>query len=332
MKVAFFDTHHFERPLFEKWNARTPQEITFFEHRLTEQTAASAAGFSVVCCFANDRLNENVLKTLSQEGVKLIALRSAGFNHVDLKVAAQLGLRVVRVPAYSPYSVAEHAVALIQALNRKICRASARVHDLNFSLDGLVGFDLHGKTVGVIGAGRIGTAMIRIMTGFGCEVLVFDLKPPSDLQNLPNVHFVSLPEIYRRSDVISLHVPLTESTRHLVDGPAFASMKNGVMLINTSRGALVDAKALIEALKVGKVGAAGLDVYEEEEGIFFNDLSDQVLKDDVLARLLTFPNVLITAHQAFLTHEALSNIAETTMQNIADFEQGKTLVNEVRLT
>lgn len=330
MKVAIFDTHRFERPIFEKTNERFGHDLVFLEHRLTEQTARSAEGFQVICPFVNDRLNRTVLTSLHQGGTRLLALRSAGFNHVDLAAAKELGLRVVRVPAYSPYAVAEHAVTLILALNRKICRASARTHELNFSLDGLVGFDLHGKTAGVVGTGRIGVAFAKIMLGFGCKVIAHDMVPNPWLASLPGVQYGSLQEVLRESHMLSLHVPLTPQTRHILNAETLAQMKAGAMLINTGRGGLVDTKALIAALKSGHVGAAGLDVYEEEEGIFFQDLSEGVLADDVLARLLTFPNVLVTAHQAFLTKEALSGIAETTLKNIADFVAGRVLENEVR--
>lgn len=329
MKVAVFDTHRFERATLEAANKNAGHELVFFEHRLTEETVASAAGFSAVCCFANDRLNRRVLEGLAKNGVRFVALRSAGFNHVDLSAAAEFGVKVARVPAYSPYAVAEHAVTLILALNRKICRASARVHELNFSLDGLVGFDLHGKTVGIVGTGRIGAAMARIMAGFGMTVLTFDIGPNPELHSIPQIRSVSLPELLAASDIVSLHVPLTPQTKHLIDDKALALMKPGVMLINTGRGGLVDTQALVRALKTGHVGAAGLDVYEEEEAIFFRDLSETILEDDVLARLMTFPNVLITAHQAFLTHEALDNIAATTMGNLSEFEEGRPLSNEV---
>lgn len=330
MKVAVFDTHRFEQPLFEELRPRFSHQITFLETRLTEETALLARGFPAICCFANDRVNSKVLHLLKELGVKLIALRSAGFNHVDIPVAESLGIKVVRVPAYSPYAVAEHAVALILALNRKICKASSRVHELNFSLDGLVGFDLHGKTVGVVGTGRIGSVMTNIMKGFGCEVIAYDLNPNPELLKA-GIRYVTFLELCRRSEIISLHLPLMPATRHLIDSEALAQMKKGVMLVNTGRGALIDTRALVDALKTGHVGAAGLDVYEEEENIFFHDLSEKVLQDDVLARLLTFPNVLITAHQAFLTHEALHNIVETTLQNIEDFEKGLALKNEVRI-
>lgn len=331
MKVAVFDAHGFERVPLTEINRRFGYELVFFEPRLTPETATLARGFSVVCSFANDRVNAQTLKTLQSEGVQLIALRSAGFNHVDLVEAARLGIKVVRVPAYSPYSVAEHAVCLILALNRKIHRAYARVRELNFSLDGLVGFDLHGKTVGVIGTGRIGAVFSRIMAGFGCRVLVYDLEPNPELASVAGVSYVDLSTIIETSDIVSLHVPLTPETRHVIDQKALARMKKGVMLINTGRGALIEAHALVASLKCGHVGSAGLDVYEEEENVFFQDLSGQILQDDILARLLTFPNVLITSHQAFLTREALHNIAETTLENIRDFEMKRPLKNEVKL-
>ncbi len=263
-------------------------------------------------------------------GVRLIALRSAGYNHVDLDAAARLGLSVVRVPAYSPHAVAEHAAALILTLNRRTHRAYNRVREANFSLDGLVGFDLHGKTVGVIGTGRIGAVMLRIMHGFGCRLLAHDVKEDVALTKEIPVRYVTLQELFGESDIVSLHVPLTPDTRHLIDAEALRRMKHGVVLVNTGRGALIDTRALIDALKRGQIGAAGLDVYEEEEGIFFKDLSEQVLQDDVLARLLTFPNTLITSHQGFLTREALANIAETTLANVRAFEHGEQLVNAVR--
>jgi D-lactate dehydrogenase len=259
-----------------------------------------------------------------------LALRSAGFNHVDLPEAAALGMRVVRVPEYSPYAVAELAVALILSLNRKIHRAYQRVRDANFSLEGLVGFDLHGKTFGVIGTGKIGAVAARIMHGFGCRLLGYDVQRNEELARTTGLQYVEFDELYAASDIISLHVPLLPSTRHLINTHAIALMKPTVMLINTGRGALVDTRALIEALKHGRVGAAGLDVYEEEEGVYFQDLSDQVLRDDVLARLLTFPNVLVTAHQGFLTREALANIAETTLASLDAFERGAPLQHEVR--
>lgn len=329
MKISFFNAHRYEREAFEAANATFGHEIQYFEPRLTAQTASLAAGSRAVCSFVSDRVDRPALEELRQVGVELIALRCAGYNHVDLESAAELGLPVVRVPEYSPYAVAEHAVALILSLNRKIYRAHARVREGNFALEGLVGSDLHGKTVGVVGTGKIGSVFARIMHGFGCRILAYDLYPSETLQKDLGAQYVSLEELYGESDIISLNVPLTPDTHHVINADSLSRMKRGVMLINTGRGALIDTKALIAALKTGHVGAAGLDVYEEEEGIFFADLSGEVLQDDVLARLMTFPNVLITAHQGFLTREALANIASTTLGNVSAFEQGKPLENEV---
>jgi D-lactate dehydrogenase len=330
MKIAFFDTHAFDRRAFEIANHHHDHLITFLEPKLGRETASLARGFEAVCAFVNDRLDRETLMTLKEGGVRIIALRSAGFNNVDLATAKELDVTVVRVPEYSPYAVAEHVVALIQTLNRKIHRAFNRVREGNFSLNGLVGFDLHGKTVGILGVGKIGKVLARIMTGFGCEVLLFDKFP--DIAFAESIHgrYTQLGEIFAKCDIISLNLPLTKDTRYLIDQKAISSMKRGVMIINTGRGALIDTKALIEALKSGAVGGAGLDVYEEEEKIFFQDLSDEILSDDTLARLLTFPNVLITGHQAFLTHEALANIAETTLNSLRSFERGEKLFTEVR--
>lgn len=327
MKVAVFDIHKFERPYFDELGKGF--EFTFFELRLTEHTVHLAEGFRAISIFAHDDLNKRVLDRLREGGTEFVALRSAGFNQVDIGRAAELGIKVARVPEYSPYAIAEHATALILALDRKIVRAVARVREFNFSLDGLVGFDLHGKTVGIVGAGRIGAAFARIMTGFGCHVLAHDPTVRADLLEL-GVSYVGLNDLLARSDVVSLHVPLTPASRHLIDAGAIGRMKTGAMLINSGRGALIDAKALIDALKSGKIGAAGLDVYEEEDQCFYRDLSGSVLQDDVLARLMTFPNVIITSHQAFLTEEALHNIMETTMLNLGQFERGVSLTNEVR--
>lgn len=329
MKIAMFDTHDYERESFDRANAGFGHDLSFFEPRLIQDTASLARGHDVVCSFVNDRVDAATLQLLRDEGARLIALRSAGYNHVDLRAATRLGLPVVRVPEYSPYAVAEHAVALVLALNRKIHRAYARVREWNFSLDGLVGFDLHGKTVGIVGTGRIGQVAARIFHGFGCRILAFDSNPDAVLVSELGVHYVDLPAIYRESDIISLHVPLTPATHHIIDEAALAAMKRGAMLINTGRGALIESRCLIDALKRGQLGGAGLDVYEEEEGVFFRDLSNRVLQDDILARLLTFPNVLITSHQGFLTHEALANIAQTTLENVAMFERGDPLENEV---
>jgi len=329
MKIAFFDSHKFERDIFESENKKHGHEIVYFEGRLNSQSVDLAKGFDVVCSFVNDRLDGAVLERLKSLNIRLIALRSAGFNHVDLKAATALALPVVRVPEYSPHAVAEHAVALLLTLNRKIHRAYLRVRELNFNIEGLVGFDLYGKTVGVIGTGRIGKVFVKIMNGFGCRVIAYDIQPDQELEQSGQAEYVSLEKIYRESDVISLHVPLTPETKHLIDVAAFEAMKPMVLLINTSRGALIETRALVEALKKHKIGGAGLDVYEEEEGVFFHDFSDEGVDDDLLARLLTFPNVVITSHQAFLTKEALRNIAQTTLENISDFQSGKALRNQV---
>lgn len=329
MKVAFYDTHKFERPYFEKLNHEFKHDISFLEPRLIPETASLAKGAECVCAFVNDKLNSEVLKELHKAGVKLIALRSAGFNHIDLNVAHELGLKVVRVPEYSPYAIAEHAVALILTLNRKTHKAYNRVKEENFSLNGLVGFDLNKKKVGVVGTGRIGKVFAKIMTGFGCEVLLYDKYPDPYFASTINARYVTFEEILSFSDIISLHVPLNLETKYLINESTIKSMKTGVMIINTGRGKLIDTKALVNGLKKNKIGFAGLDVYEEEEGIFFEDLSETGIKDDCLARLLTFPNVLITSHQAFLTEDAIQNIAHTTLSNISEFESRKKLTNEV---
>ncbi len=329
MKVAFFSTHEFEKEFFITRNLEYSMELKFFDLSLNSQTAPLAKGFPAVCCFVSDQIDEASLKILAENGVRLVALRSAGYNNVDLAAAERLGILVVRVPGYSPHAVAEHAVALLLCLNRKIHKAYARVRDLNFSLDGFVGFDLRGKTVGVIGTGRIGSVFAHIMKGFSCELIAYDKIPDQSLQEKELLRYVALNELYQNSDIISLHLPLSTESHHLIDQAAFARMKPGVVLINTSRGALIDSPALVQVLKSGHLGGAALDVYEEEEGIFFKDLSDQVLRDDILARLLTFPNVLLTSHQGFLTKEALSEIARVTLQNISDFREGRNSPNEV---
>lgn len=329
MRIALFDTHRYEREAFEAANTHARHALTFLEPRCTYETASLAQGREAVCSFVNDKLDAPALRTLVDAGARVIALRSAGYNHVDLAAASRLGIPVVRVPEYSPYAVAEHAVALVLTLNRKIHRAYARVREWNFSLDGLVGFDLHGKTVGLIGTGRIGRVAGRIFHGFGCEVLAFDLQPDPVFASEAGVRYVKLAELYREAHVVSLHVPLTPATHHIVDAKALKATRPGALLINTGRGALIDSRALIGALKSEHLGGAGLDVYEEEEGVFFQDLSNRVLQDDVLARLLTFPNVIITSHQGFLTREALANIARVTLDNISAFERGESLVNQV---
>ena len=329
MKIAVFDTHRYDREALEMANRAYQFTFSFFDVRLREDTVALAQGHEAVCVFVNDQLTRPVLAALKEQGVRLIALRCAGFNNVDLKAAKEFGLPVVRVPEYSPYAVAEHAVALLLTLNRKIHKAHNRVREGNFSLEGLVGFDLKGKTVGIVGTGKIGRVFAGIMKGFGCRLLAFDVRQDEALVAETGVEYVPMERLFAESDIISLHVPLMPQTYHLVNEAALALMKPGVVLINTSRGALVDASALIQALKQGRIGAAGLDVYEEEAGVFFEDLSGLVLQDDVLARLLTFPNVIITSHQAFLTKEALGNIAETTLGNVAEFRGGKEMPNRV---
>jgi len=320
MHVTFYDTKSYDREFFTA-QAAGGLDLLFHEFRLNAANAASAEG-EAVCVFVNDLLDRPCLKILAARGVKLAALRCAGFNNVDLAAARELGIQVVRVPAYSPNAVAEHAVALLLTLNRKIHRAYNRVRELNFSLGGLVGFDLHGKTIGIVGTGNIGRVAAKIFRGFGCEVLASDPFPDTGWSSAEGVSYVELDELFERSDVISLHLPLTPATHHLLNAKSIARMKRGAYLINTSRGKLVDTAAAIRALKSGHLGGLALDVYEEEEGVFFEDHSAAILQDDVLSRLLTFPNVLITSHQAFLTKEALSSIAETTLDSIRRFAAG----------
>ena len=328
MKTAVFSTHEFERPYLNHANGKK-HDLNYYEARLTEKTVTLAKGHSAICLFTGDDASASIVKKLNEFGVKLIALRSAGYNHVNIKKANELGVVVARVPEYSPYAIAEHAVALILTLNRKIVRAHNRVRDMNFSLNGLTGFDLNGKTVGVIGTGKIGQVLIKILHGFGCKIFAYDLKEDKELKEMYGVCFTDCQTLCSESDIISLHVPLTTETRHIIDAKQIGHMKKGVMLINTSRGALVDTKAVIEGLKSRKIGYFGIDVYEEEEGLFFEDHSEDILQDDVIARLMTFPNVLITSHQAFLTDTALTNIAETTIYNLDCFEKGTVSGNEI---
>ncbi len=321
MKVAVFSSHSFEQPFLEQTNQTYGHELHFFEARLTSQTAVLAAGYPAISCFTTDELPEAVLSSLARDGTRLISLRSAGFNQVDIKAAKRLGLTVTRVPAYSPYAVAEFAVGLILMLNRKLHRAYARVREQNFSLQGLLGFDLHGRTVGIIGTGRIGTVFAQIMHGFGCRLLALDMTPNQTCQQL-GVNYVTSSALYQQADIISLHCPLNENSYHLINEEALTQMKQGVMLINTGRGALMDTQAIIRALKSGKVGYLGIDVYEQEEALFFQDLTETIIQDDVFARLQTFPNVVITGHQGFFTREALTHIAEGALKNITAFEEG----------
>ncbi|KJK00610.1 2-hydroxyacid dehydrogenase [Pseudomonas sp. 21] len=321
MRIILFSNQTYDRDSFLAANHGHGFELHFQQTQLRLDTVALAMGFEVVCPFVNDDLSRPVLEHLAAGGTKLIALRSAGYNHVDLAAAHMLGLAVVRVPAYSPHAVAEHGVGLVLALCRHLHRAYNRTREGDFSLHGLTGFDLHGRTVGIIGSGQIGEVFARIMSGFGCHILAYDPYPNHAIETLGG-RFVELDELLAQSDIISLHCPLNEATRHLINADSLERMKRGAMLINTGRGALVDTPALIEALKSGQLGYLGLDVYEEEADIFFADRSDQPLQDDVLARLLTFPNVIITAHQAFLTREALAGIAQTTLANIAAWQAG----------
>jgi D-lactate dehydrogenase len=322
VKVAVFSTRPYDREHLEAANRDYGHEITFYEPHLEPHTAVLARGFPCVCPFVNDRLDREMLALLADGGTRHLALRSAGFNHVDLEAAAALRLTVSRVPAYSPHAVAEHAVGLILTLNRKLHRAYQRVREANFSLNGLCGFDLYGRTVGVVGTGQIGAVLARIMAGFGCRVLAHDLKADPDCLER-GVRYVPLDDLFRESDIVSLHCPLTPATHHLVNAERLERMKPGAMLINTSRGGLIDTPAVVRALKSGRLGHLGMDVYEEEDGLFFEDLSLTVVQDDVFMRLLTFPNVVITAHQGFFTEEALRNIARTTLANVTAFETGR---------
>lgn len=328
MNIAFFSSKSYDRSYFNKQIKNSPHKITYFEDQLTAKTATLVKGFTAVCVFVNNTVDEPLLEKISEFGVKAVALRSAGFNHVDIEAAEKHGIQVFRVPAYSPEAVAEHTVALILTLNRKTHKAYNRVRENNFSLDGLTGFNLHGKTVGVIGTGTIGTALCRILNGFGCNLIAFDPNENEDVKELSG-EYVKLDELFRRSDIISLHCPLIPQTRHMINSESVEKMKKGVMLINTSRGALIDTQAVIDGLKKRQIGFLGIDVYEQEDNLFFEDLSEEVIQDDEIARLLGFPNTLITGHQAFLTAEALEQITETTLQNLTDYENGKDVENEV---
>ncbi|MFJ3118577.1 2-hydroxyacid dehydrogenase [Pseudomonas protegens] len=322
MRTILFSSQNYDRESFLGAQLPAGIELQFQAARLSLDTAALAERHEVVCAFINDDLSAPVLELLAAGGTRLIALRSAGYNHVDLSAAQRLGLDVVRVPAYSPHAVAEHAVALILALNRRLHRAYNRTREGDFTLHGLTGFDLVGKTVGIVGTGQIGATFARIMAGFGCQLLAYDPFPNPAVEAL-GARYLDLPELLAQSQIISLHCPLTEDSRYLINQQSLAHMQPGAMLINTGRGGLVDTPALIEALKSGQLGYLGLDVYEEEAQLFFEDRSDLPLQDDVLARLLTFPNVIVTAHQAFLTREALAAIAETTLHNIASWAAGQ---------
>ena len=323
MKIAFFDAKPYDKPSFDRFGAENGIKFKYFETKLNEDTVDLANGYDGVCVFVNDTVNANVIDRLCEMGVRAITLRCAGFNNVDMKHAYGK-IHVMRVPAYSPYAVAEHTMALLLTSIRRIHKAYIRTRDFNFSLNGMTGFDLHGKTIGVIGTGRIGRVFINICRGFGMKVLAYDKFPSSDLDNGDTVRYVSMDDLLTNSDIISLHCPLAEDTYHLINEDALAKCKRGVVILNTSRGALVDAEALLAGIKSRKVGAACLDVYEEESEFFFEDFSGHILDDDILARLISMPNVIVSSHQAFLTEEALSNIAETTVRNLITlFETGQ---------
>jgi D-lactate dehydrogenase len=322
MKTAVFSTKSYDKEFFEKANTDHTHEFVYFESSLKDKTVQLAEGFDAVCVFVNDTLSKEVIESLAKIGVKLIVLRCAGFNNVDIEAACKNSIKVLRVPAYSPTSVAEHAVALILTLNRKTHKAYNRVREGNFSIERLTGFELSGKTVGIIGTGRIGSAFARIMNGFGCSILAYDKHQHKTLEDM-GVCYCSLNELFKHSDIISLHCPLTPETHHLINKESLSLMKKGVMLINTSRGKLIDTEAIIKSLKDGQLGYFGADVYEQEENLFFKDLSEIIILDDKISRLMTFPNVLFTAHQAFFTDVALSEIAQTTLQNLSDFEKGE---------
>lgn len=330
MKVAFFSTKPYDRRFFDLANQRFGHDITYFETRLTRQTVKLAEGFECACAFVNDQLDASVLIALAAQNTRLIAMRCAGFNNVDIHSAKELGISVVRVPAYSPYAVAEHTVGLMLALNRKVYWAHSRVREGNFSLDGLLGFDMRGRTAGIIGTGKIGECVVRILNGFGCRIIAYDKSTNPACVEL-GVEYVGLDELLARADIVTLHCPLFKETHHLINNDAIARMKKNVMIINTSRGALIDTRAAIEGLKSEKIGYLGIDVYEEEEDLFFEDKTFEIRTDDVFARLTTFPNVVITGHQAYFTQEAVAAIATTTLENITAYENGGELVNAVKI-
>lgn len=327
MKIACFSTKSYDKEYLSKAIV-APHSIVFFEESLNPNTVGLLTGFDGICVFVNDKLDNNLLQQIASAGIKAIFLRCAGFNNVVISTATSLGIKVYRVPAYSPYAVAEHAVALVLTLNRKTHKAYNRVKEYNFSIERLHGFDVHGKTVGVIGAGTIGLVFAKIMLGFGCKVIAFDPTESDDAKQL-GIQYVALEDVLKQADILSLHCPLNQHTRHMISTKEFSIMKHGAMLINTSRGALIDTKEAIEALKTGALGYLGIDVYEEEEKLFFHDFSESIISDDILMRLMTFPNVLITSHQAFFTHEALTQIAETTYQNMLDFTHGTSSTNQL---
>lgn len=329
MRIAFYDTRTYDKAAFCMQNKNFRYTIDFFDFRLNEKTALASKDYDAVCAFVNDNLDSKVINVLMSNGVKLILLRSAGFNNVDLTAAKEAGIAVLRVPAYSPYSVAEHAAALLLTLTRKIPQAYLRTRSGNFTLDGLTGRNLHGLTAGILGTGKIGRVMAEILAGFGMNIVLYDAYPDKDWAASNGFSYLPLIDFFKQSDVISLHCPLTNSTKHIINENSLKLIKHDAVIINTGRGALIDTHSLVRALKQGKIGGAALDVYEEESSYFFNDWSADVIRDDVLARLLTFPNVIITSHQAFLTSNALNSIAEVTLMNAKAFEEGKELVNLV---
>lgn len=329
MKIAVFSAQRYDREFLSAANASAGHELRFFDASLDHESVGLAAGHDAVCIFVNDRADADILNALAAGGTRLVALRCTGFNNVDLKAAGQVGLKVVRVVSYSPYSVAEHAVALLLAIDRKIHRAYNRTRDSNFALDGLMGFDLHGKTVAVVGTGKIGGVFAKIMLGFGCEVIGYD-KYPSEAFTALGARYAEPGEIGARADIISLHCPLTPETHHIVNADTLARAKRGALLINTSRGGLIDTEAVIEALKSGQLGGLALDVYEQEADLFFRDLSSTIIADDVFQRLLSFPNVIVTGHQAFFTQEAITTICETTINSITQFANGLPLTDEIK--
>ncbi|WP_339925468.1 2-hydroxyacid dehydrogenase [uncultured Cyclobacterium sp.] len=328
MKIAVFSTKSYDQEYFEKYSNRNAYTFSFFETVLNKSTANLSAGFDVICAFVNDQVDKDTIEILAKNGVKLIAMRCAGFNNVDLQSAKDHGIKVVRVPAYSPEAVAEHSVALIQTLNRKTHKAYNRVREGNFSLKNLIGFNLHGKTVGVLGTGQIGIAFCRIMKGFGCKVLAYDIKESEELVAM-GVQYLPIDEVFKQANILSLHCPLTPETKHMVNKSSLAKMKDGVMIINTSRGALINTADAIDGLVEKKIGYLGIDVYEQEEKLFFEDLSESIIPDDYILRLNSFPNVLITSHQAYFTKEAMDQITLITLDNIHAFEKNEKLENEV---
>jgi D-lactate dehydrogenase len=331
-RIVFFGAKSYDRESFDKVNEKFGFELKYFKAHPTLDNVSLTQGATAVCVFVNDPVNADIVRAMADHGVKLIALRCAGYNNVDLQAAAEVGIRVVRVPAYSPHAIAEYALALMLAADRHIPRAVTRTRDGNFSLQGLLGFDLYGKTLGVIGTGKIAKVLVRMLSGFGMTILGYDPYPDEEFALVNAMQYVTLDELFQRSDIITLHCPLTPETRYVINAESIAKMKDGVMIVNTGRGQLIDTNALIEGLKSRKIGSAALDVYEEEGNYFYEDTSDAIIVDDTLARLLSFNNVYVTSHQAFFTREALHNIANTTLRNVKDFVEGKSLINEVKAT